>query len=91
MHHYVLAELSDGSKVDGIITGVDEKYVYLAVPDTSRNVEEERGYPGYGYPPFGYPGYGFPPYYYGPGAGFRRLILPLAALTAISTLPFWWY
>ena len=38
-------------------------------------------YPGY-YPPFGY-GYG-----YGYPGRFRRMVLPLAALTAISLLPF---
>lgn len=53
------------------------------------------GYPGYygpTYPGYGY-GYGGPGYGYGhgvPGHGrrFQRLILPLAALTAISLLPY---
>jgi small nuclear ribonucleoprotein (snRNP)-like protein len=56
--------------------------------------DEERGfgYGGYGYPGYGYgyPGYGYGyPGYYGHGygyGGFKRLILPLAALTAISLL-----
>jgi hypothetical protein len=45
------------------------------------------GYPGYGgYGGYGgYPGYG---YGYGYGGRFRRLALPLAALTAISLLPY---
>ncbi|MFC4559302.1 hypothetical protein ACFO3D_13970 [Virgibacillus kekensis] len=43
------------------------------------------GYPGYGY---GYPGYGYG-YGYRPRRRFNRLVLPLAALTAISLLP--WY
>jgi hypothetical protein len=55
------------------------------------------GYPGFGYPGFGYgrPGYsyGFPGYGYYPGYGrrarFQRLILPLAALTALSVLPYY--
>ncbi|GGB39934.1 hypothetical protein F3157_07085 [Virgibacillus dakarensis] len=95
MHSYVLAELVDGSKVDGIVTGLDDEYVYLAIPleqyehhtqpeMNHQNRQFGYGYPGYGYPGgFGYPGYGYPP------RRFRRLILPLAALTALSVLP--WY
>ncbi|MEC5423619.1 hypothetical protein QGM71_08960 [Virgibacillus sp. C22-A2] len=104
MHSYVLAEMVDGSKVDGIITGLDDENVYFAVPlDPSEQQyagyhenmpqthhREERyggfgGYPGYGAPGFGFPGYGFgrPPF------RFRRLVLPLAALAALSVLP--WY
>lgn len=51
------------------------------------------GYPGYG--PglgygagYGYPGYGYP-YYPRPRRRFRRLILPLAGLTALSLLPYY--
>ncbi|WP_186576646.1 hypothetical protein [Aquibacillus kalidii] len=92
MHSYVLIETHDGSKLDGIITGVDEHNVYLAIPNhgrTNKNYSDERfGYPGFGY--------GFGPYPYGPypgpypyGSPFRRLVVPLAALTALSLLP--WY
>ncbi|RYG72584.1 hypothetical protein EU245_09615 [Lentibacillus lipolyticus] len=101
MHAYVLVEVNDGTQVDGIITGLDDEYVYMAVP-----LGQEQGYDnnwrpngfggfGYGYGPsgYGYPGYGYGGY---PGYGygyrprrFRRLILPLAALTALSVLP--WY
>jgi hypothetical protein len=42
------------------------------------------GYPGYGY---GYPGYGYG--YYGPRRRFRRIILPLLGLTALSLLPYY--
>ncbi|WP_099157186.1 hypothetical protein [Virgibacillus ndiopensis] len=94
MHSYVLAEMTDGTKLDGIVTGLDDEYVYLAIPieqheHTQGNFNhgyDDRqfgyGYPGYGY---GYPGfgYGYPP------RRFRRLVLPLAALTALSILP--WY
>lgn len=116
MHSYVLAEMVDGTKVDGIVTGLDDEYVYLAVPLEQQhcNVPHNQqsygypteeipehgypdhlygysrygGYPGYGY--YGYPGYGYgyPGYGY-PPRRFRRLILPLAALTALSVLP--WY
>ena len=45
------------------------------------------GYPPYnpGYPPYYGAGYGQQP---GPGSGANRLIIPLAALAAISVLPF---
>jgi hypothetical protein len=96
MHSYVLAELEDGSNFDGIITGLDEEYVYFAVPIDSEvnsqmmpNMNEQRqfGWSGYGgYPGYGYPGYGFYGY---PRPRFRRLVLPLAALAALSVLP--WY
>lgn len=125
MHSYVLAELEDGTKFDGIITGLDEEYVYFAVPidneptaqmmqndpsqmmqsvptqmmqnDPSQmmqNMGELRQFGWYGYggfPPygFGFPGFGFPGYGFGPRRRFRRLVLPLAALTALSVLP--WY
>ena len=47
------------------------------------------GYPGtYGYPGYGYPGYGYGYPAYGYGGRFRRLVLPLAALAAISLLPY---
>lgn len=91
MHAYVLAEMADGSKIDGIVTGLDDEYVYFAVPLEQNQISQDYpspeyqrlfGYPGYGYG-FGYPGYGYPP------PRFRRLILPLAALTALSVLP--WY
>ncbi|WP_188455314.1 hypothetical protein [Virgibacillus oceani] len=95
MHAYVLAEMNDGSRIDGIVTGLDDEYVYLAVPLEQHELQQQAnfnhdqdnrqfGFPGYGfgYPGFGY-GFGYPP------RRFRRLILPLAALTALSVLP--WY
>lgn len=102
MHAYVLAETTDGTSFDGIITGLDDEYVYFAVPISPHepmttqfhyNVDDSRQfgyYGGYGYPGYGYPGYGYP--YYGyprPGYRFRRLVLPLTALAALSLLP--WY
>ncbi|MGJ9459369.1 hypothetical protein [Oceanobacillus sp. CF4.6] len=91
MHSYVLAQTTDGTQFDGIITGLDDEYVYFAVPiedaQQSHHQDDSRlfgyGYPGYGYPGYGYPGYGRP------RRRFRRFILPLAALTALSILP--WY
>ncbi|CQR46994.1 hypothetical protein BN1058_01283 [Paraliobacillus sp. PM-2] len=94
MHHYVLLETSDGSTIDGIITDVDELNVYLAIPNTMPEMEYTRQYiPSYGYGGYPYGGYPYgprPPYGPYPGQGrFRRLVLPLAALTALSILP--WY
>lgn len=42
--------------------------------------------PGYGWYGPGYGYWGYPR----PRPGFRRLVLPLAALTAVSLLPFFW-
>ena len=87
MHAYVLAEMVDGTKVDGIVTGLDEEYVYFALPldvaaeTTQQSTPANRQFGGYGYG--GYGGYGYP------RPRFRRLILPLAALAALSILP--WY
>ncbi len=159
MHSYVLAETTDGTKFDGIITGLDDEYVYFAVPVDPTQPDmglghladytpqqglagytpsysqqtEPTGYaPGYGQQPgpsgqmpqyaqqpapgsmpmpgypqqpggmrqtddsrYGFPGafgygYGFPGYGYGfPPRRFARLVLPLAALVALSALP--WY
>lgn len=105
MHAYVLAEMTDGTKVDGIITGLDEEYVYFAIPingfeTTSQGAGDHprqfggHGYGG-GYGPsggYGYPGYGYQGYggYGGhQGGRFQRLVLPLTALAALSLLP--WY
>ncbi|ALX48649.1 hypothetical protein [Lentibacillus amyloliquefaciens] len=98
MHSYCLAEMSDGNQIDGIITGVDDEYLYMAVPiepehqmaapDAYHNWNHRQGGFGYGYPGYGgyggYSGYGRPR-----RRRFNRLVLPLAALTALSVLP--WY
>jgi len=98
MHAYVLAEMTDGTQINGIITGLDEENVYFAIPGGyAEGHERQYGAYGYGYgqPGFGYGGYGGhggygPGFGYGgPGQGFRRLVLPLAAIAAISLLP--WY
>ncbi|MFA1818960.1 hypothetical protein ACDX78_01950 [Virgibacillus oceani] len=96
MHSYVLAELVDGTKVDGIITGLDDEYVYMAVPLETHEQQHTHAYQ-HDHQRFGYPGYG-PGYAPGPGYGygygypprrFSRLVLPLAALVTLATLP--WY
>ncbi|MFD1850055.1 hypothetical protein [Oceanobacillus bengalensis] len=98
MHSYVMAETVDGTSFDGIVTGLDDEYVYFAVPveqdqqhaphmGTMQSSQRQFGfgYPGYGYG-YGYPGYGYPGR---PPRRFNRLVLPLAALTALAILP--WY
>lgn len=97
MHKYVLIHTTDGMQYDGIIAHIDDEYVHLAVPAGAGDFAQQDarvfvgtpGYPGYGYPGYGYPGYGYgyPGYGYG-GGRFRRLVLPLAALAAISLLPY---
>ncbi|AXI08775.1 hypothetical protein CV093_07930 [Oceanobacillus sp. 143] len=84
VHAYVYAELQDGRAVDGIITGLDEENVYLAVPiehsQQEQGQHDDNRFFGYGFPGYGF-GY--------PRRRFSRLILPLTALAAISLLP--WY
>lgn len=84
IHSYVLIEVNDGSQIDGIITGVDDEYVYLAIPidHSQESMQHHQRIFWAGYGGFGYPTYGRP-------RRFTRLILPLVALTAISALP--WY
>ena len=95
IHQNVLVELNDGRKMVGVIESVNNQNVVLLVPEENHHGMSERGHfddnrfgGWWGYPGFGYPYYGYPFY---PGFGFRRLILPLAALTAISALPYFWW
>lgn len=81
MHSYVLVQTTDGSQFDGIITGLDDEYVYFAVPiESHEHYQDDSRFFGYGFPGYGF---GYPP------RRFRRIILPLAALTALTLLP--WY
>ncbi|WP_236035013.1 hypothetical protein [Alkalihalobacterium elongatum] len=91
MNQHVMVQTNDHQTYHGIIEHVDNDHVYLAVPMTDtqhhghgfmRNDERQWGF-GYPYAPYPYPY----PFYPSP---FRRLVLPLAALTAISLLPFVW-
>jgi len=85
MHSYVLVETTDGLKTDGIITGLDEENLYMAVPIESSQGQIGNNPNQYGRNPYpGYrPGYGYP------RRRFRRLIIPLAFLATLSLLP--WY
>ncbi|MBO1003611.1 hypothetical protein ACFSKI_17165 [Pseudogracilibacillus auburnensis] len=88
MHSYVLVETMDGLKTDGIITGLDEENLYLAVP-LNQGQESAQQFPNQfgAYPdPFYGPGFGFG---YGSPRRFQRLVIPLAFLATLSLLP--WY
>ncbi|MFP7494798.1 hypothetical protein SFC66_13510 [Terribacillus saccharophilus] len=86
-HQYVRVQLMDGYQLEGIILDSDDEFVQLAIPadeqydyvegDDDDDYRNPYGYPGYGY---GY-GYGYP------GGRFRRLVLPLVGLAALSLIP----
>ena len=82
MHRYVDVRTVDGCCYDGIVEHVDEEWICLAVPGVA---EDLRGF--FPQPPL-YPPYG-PFFPYRPRR-FNRLVLPLAALTALSLLPYYW-
>ncbi|NGP44555.1 hypothetical protein G4V62_06130 [Bacillaceae bacterium SIJ1] len=103
VNQMVQVQTKCGKTFEGVIMQVDEMNVYMDMPlmerEGSEYEEHDERRPPYGYGP-GYggygPGYGYggyapygPPYGYG-GYGIGRLILPLAALTAVSTLPYFW-
>ncbi|HEY4601908.1 MAG TPA: hypothetical protein VIG73_11630 [Cerasibacillus sp.] len=91
LHAYVLVETTDGMTFDGIMTGLDDEHAYFAIPIEAYERDQTRNfyppyvspYGGFGDQFYGYPGYGYP------GGRFRRLVIPLAALTALALLP--WY
>jgi hypothetical protein len=93
INKYVLIQTTDGMQYDGIVADVDGEHVVLAVPAGGADFvpPHARAFAGFGgYPygwgvPFGYGPYFYP---YGYGGRFRRLVLPLAALAAISLLPY---
>lgn len=82
MHRYVEIHTADGCCYDGIVEHVDDEFICLAVPGAT---DDFRGF--FPPPPF-YPQYG--PYYPFRPRRFNRLVLPLAALTALSLLPYYW-
>jgi hypothetical protein len=97
IHRYVVVQMEDGLVHVGIVENVDDDHLYLAVPVGDMEIEPSRaflpdsGY-GYGYPygaQYSYPDYGYGYGYGYPGGDFSRVILPLAALVALSLLPYY--
>lgn len=100
MHRYVGVWVKDGTMYDGIVEHVDDEKLYLAVPIGGGSEMENVNLP---YPPKScgcgsrafvpfFPYVPFPAFGYPFPHGrrrFNRLILPLAALTAISLLPYY--
>lgn len=81
MNRYVMVQTSDGALHDGFVEHVDDEMVYLAVPYCPGEIDERAFFP---YGGFGYGGY---PYF--PRRRFYRRGFPLAALLALSLLPFY--
>jgi len=81
MHSYVLIETTDGFKTDGIITGLDDSNIYLAVPISAERQNEKRKGNINRAQQFNHS--------YFPPRRFRRIIIPLAVLATLSLLP--WY
>jgi len=88
MHRYVLVRTTDGGEYDGFVEYVDQEWLYLAVPLSVRETNNERAWYAAAYPyvPF-YPPY--PGYDYYPRRPFGRVIIPLAALAALTLLPYY--
>jgi hypothetical protein len=83
MYYHVIAQTSDGKKVEGIITDLDSKHVYLLVPQDmipAEEGEEQQASSEQSRQPY----YGGPRY-----RRFFRQIFPLAALTALSLYPYY--
>ncbi|MGM0876332.1 MAG: hypothetical protein ACQEWV_16555 [Bacillota bacterium] len=88
MYHHVILTMTDGSSFDGIIEDVSgDRITVLMGEDTAERESDEledRQF-GYGYDyDYGY-GYGRPRRRF---RRFRRQVLPLALLTALSLLPY---
>ncbi|WP_338788837.1 small nuclear ribonucleoprotein [Metabacillus sp. FJAT-53654] len=82
MYHHVVLTMQDGSSFDGIIEGVDDNGVSVLVGEDAMEQErddfEDQRYGGYG-------GYGGPRRRF---RRFRRQFFPIAALAALSLLPY---
>ncbi|WEK56360.1 MAG: hypothetical protein P0Y55_10690 [Candidatus Cohnella colombiensis] len=75
MHRYVEVQAVDGFCYDGVVEHVDHEWLCLAVPGSVDGLR--------GFFPIAGPFSPFRP------RRFNRLVLPLAALTAISLLPYY--
>ncbi|WP_308858140.1 hypothetical protein [Paenibacillus sp. R14(2021)] len=80
MHRYVLVQTHDGWCCDGFVEHIDDEVVCIAVPMCGSM--DRAFFPGQ----FNQPFY---PYPYFPRRRFYRQVFPLAALVALSLLPFY--
>lgn len=93
-HQPVQVQTTDYQVYQGIIEEVDDNNVYLIVPEGANGWmgDNMRQFGGYGYNPYQYNPYSYSysyyPYYAYNPYSYRRVILPLAALAAISLLPY---
>jgi predicted RNA-binding protein len=81
MYYHVIAKTADGQQVEGIITDLDSKHVYMLVPQEMMPVEEDdqEETRQFQRQPYGRPRY----------RRFFRQIFPLAALAALSLYPYY--
>jgi len=82
MNHNVKVQTMDGQMHEGMISGLDNKHLYLTVTVTQ---EMSRGFYNPYYKPYPtyYPGY-HPGYPYGYGYGYNNVILPLALFDLLA-------
>lgn len=85
-HVYLAVPVGSPEPMPAQMRALPVPYGYGAFPPGVGYGYPGWGYPGPGYPGFGYPGFGYPGFGY--GGRFRRLAIPLAALAAISLLPY---
>lgn len=86
LHRYVLVQTKDGWCCDGFVEHIDDEVVCIAVPHCEGQEYHSRAF--FPYPPL----YPYPllyPYPYFPRRRFYRQVFPLAALLALSLLPFY--
>ncbi|KGX92792.1 hypothetical protein N781_15280 [Pontibacillus halophilus JSM 076056 = DSM 19796] len=84
MNQYVLVETIDGQRIDGVVTGLDQYYAYLAVPLS----EDSASLQGYGFQPYMQDSFQSDRQTSVPKR-FTRYIIPLSALVNSEALP--WY
>ena len=85
MHRYVLAHTKDGLCCDGFVEHIDDDMVCIAVPHCEGQWDPRAFLPY----PHHFPRPPLYPYPYYPRRRFFRQVFPLAALFALTLLPFY--